>query len=172
MLISAGNNLEGYKIIEYKELVFGTAKSTEGESYRQTAIKKAEQMAEFVGANAIVNFTIEIYPIKDNVQEITVYGNGVFVESTTGQPVYPSKPNKINFEAFMPKQQGTITAKVEEGNGFNFVACPKSGTKYKTDKNENGEVRIKGFEDVDEKEPGLQIFCLRCGTKFTVSDEK
>jgi uncharacterized protein YbjQ (UPF0145 family)/DNA-directed RNA polymerase subunit RPC12/RpoP len=174
MLISAGDKLDGFKILEYKELVFGTAKSTEGESYRQIAIKKAEQMAEFMGANAIINFSMEIYPIKDNLLEITVYGNGVYVESLTGQSIGKNKPTKVNLEAYMPKQkvQASLTAKVQESNGFRFVACPNCGTKYKTDIDANGEVHIRGFEDVDDDEPGLQIFCLRCGTKFTVPDEK
>ncbi|MBO6088125.1 heavy metal-binding domain-containing protein [bacterium] len=174
MLISAGESIEGYRILEYKELVFGTAKSTEGESYRQIAIKKAQQMAEFMDANAIINFSIEIYPIKDNVQEITVYGNAVYVEHKDGRPVGGSKPNRVNLEAYMPKQNNekSLIAKVQSSNGFRFVACPKCGTKYKTDVDANGEVRIRGFEDVDDDEPGLQIFCLRCGTKFTVPDEK
>ena len=37
--------------------------------------------------------------------------------------------------------------------------------------NENGEIQIKGFDDVDDKEPGLQVYCLRCGTKFTVPNK-
>lgn len=173
MLISAGNTLEGYKILEYKELVFGTARSSDGESFRQVAIKKAEQMAEFIGANAIINFSMEIYPIKDGLLEITVYGNGVFVEAKDGQPIITGKPNKINLQAYMPKPkaQSVLTASIQDSNGFKFVACPKCGTKYKTDINANGEVRIKGFDDVDDDEPGLQIFCLRCGTKFTVPDQ-
>lgn len=174
MLISAGNSLDGYRIIEYKELVFGTARSTDGESYRQIAIRKAEQMAEFMGANAIINFSMEIYPIKDNIQEITVYGNGVYIETKTGVPVNTTKPAKVNLEAYMPKpkEPPILTAEIQKSNGFRFVACPKCGTKYKTDVDENGEVHIRGFEDVDDDEPGLQIFCLRCGTKFTVPDEK
>jgi len=174
MLISAGEKLEGYKVVEYKELVFGTAKSTEGESYRQIAIKKAEQMAEFMGANAIINFSIEIYTVKDNVQEITVYGDGVYVESLNGQSVGSGKQTKVNLEAYMPKPkaQTSLVAKVQESNGYRFVACPNCGTKYKTDIDANGEVHIRGFDDVDDDEPGLQIYCLRCGTKFTVPDEK
>ena len=174
MLISAGNTIEGYKILEFKELVFGTARSSEGESFRQIAIKKAEQMAEFMGANAIINFSMEIYPIKDNIQEITVYGNGVCVETKDGRSINTAKPAKVNLEAYMPKAKAPeiLTATIQESNGYRFVACPKCGTKYKTDIDANGEVHIKGFEDVDDEEPGLQIFCLRCGTKFTVPDEK
>ena len=173
MLISAGNTLEGYRIIEYKELVFGTAKSTEGEAYRQSAIKQAQQMAEFMGANAIINFSMEIYALKDNIQEVTVYGNAVVVETKSGLVVNNNtKPTKINLEAYRPKpkEPETLTVKVQESNGYKFAACPKCGTKYKTDVDDKGEVRIKGFDDVDDEEPGLQIFCLRCGTKFTVSE--
>ena len=173
MLISAGNTLEGYRILEYKELVFGTAKSTEGEAYRQVAIKKAEQMAEFMGANAIINFKMEFYSLNDNIQEVTVYGNAVNIETRGGTPVIASKPSKVNLEAYMPKpkEPETLTAEIQESNGYKFAACPKCGTKYKTDVDEKGEVRIKGFDDVDDEEPGLQIFCLRCGTKFTVAEK-
>ena len=104
MLISAGNTLEGYRIVEYKELVFGTAKSTEGEAYRQSAVKQAQQMAEFMGANAIVNFTMEFYALKDNIQEVTVYGNAVIIETKAGLAVgNTAKPTKVNLEAYMPK---------------------------------------------------------------------
>lgn len=173
MLISAGNNLEGYKVLEYKELVIGVARSTDGISYRQIAVKKVIRAAESVGCNAILNLRMEIYPIGDDVQEITVYGNAVFVESTNGQAVISSKPAKINLEAYIPKPKTPVlTASIQDGNGFKFVTCPKCGTKYKTEIDENGEAHIKGFEDADDDEPGLQIFCLRCGTKFTVPNEK
>ena len=131
-------------------------------------------MAEFMGANAIVNFTMEIYALKDNIQEVTVYGNAVVIETKAGLPVGTTpKPAKVNLEAYMPKakEPETLTVKVQEANGYKFAACPKCGTKYKTDVDNKGEVRIKGFDDVDDEEPGLQIFCLRCGTKFTVSQE-
>lgn len=40
MLISAGENIHGYKVAEYKEVVFGFCNSSEGAGFRQVALKK------------------------------------------------------------------------------------------------------------------------------------
>jgi len=53
---------------------------------------------------------------------------------------------------------------------YKFVKCPSCGVKYKLDLNEEGHTHIKGMQDVDEIEPGMQIYCLRCGTKFTIPE--
>ena len=57
-----------------------------------------------------------------------------------------------------------------ENNGYKFVVCPKCKTKYKVDTNENGKPKISGLQDVDNIEPGMQIYCLKCGTKFTIPE--
>jgi len=170
MLISIGEGFEGYKIIEYKDLVFGTASSEEGPSYRQNAIKKACAMAETKGANALINMNIEIYSISNNNQEATVYANAVVVQPTD-ETRTPAETHKVNLEAFMPRAKSE-KAELLETNGYKFVACPRCGTKYKIDVDADGNVHIKGFEDVDDIEPGLQVYCLRCGTKFTVPGSK
>lgn len=166
MIISAGNSFEGYNIVEQKDLVIGVASSAEGAGYRQNALKKAYTMAESKGANAIINLRMEIYPIKGENQEVTVYGDAVVVTAKDGSTV-TEESHRVNLEAYMPKAK-SASAEILETNGYKFVACPRCGTKYKTDVDENGKVHIKGFEDVDDNEPGLQVFCLRCGTKFTV----
>jgi len=43
--------------------------------------------------------------------------------------------------------------------------------KYKVSKDEQGKIRVMGLSDVDPEEAGLQIFCSRCGTKFTIPEE-
>ena len=166
MLVSAGENIEGYKIIEHRDMIFGFASSVEGPGFRQTAVKRACSAAETKGANAIVNVHIEIYSISESNQEATVYGDAVIVEPVN-ENYKPAESHRVNFEAYIPKEK-SASANIMETNGYKFVSCPRCGTKYKTDIDDNGNVHIKGFEDVDGDEPGLQIYCLRCGTKFTV----
>ena len=172
MKITVGNNIEGYKIVEHKDVIFVLASSVEGGGYKQSAVKKAAHAAELIGANALINLNVIIHTIKENLYEATAYGDAVVVEEINKKPE-ETQPAKVNLEAYIPKPQtNTITAEIKEINGYKFVACPKCGTKYKTDVDQNGEIIIKGFNDVDNDEPGLQIFCLRCGTKFTVKDSK
>ena len=166
MLVSAGNGFKGYEVEEYKDVVFGFASLQDDILYRETALQKACSAAEAKGANAIINMHMEIYSTSESNQEATVYGDAVVVKSVNDKLV--NNP-KIDFEAYMPREKSKV-AGVLEVNGFKFVTCPSCGTKYKTDVDKNGKLHIKGFEDVDNKEPGLQIHCLRCGTKFTVPE--
>ena len=170
MLVSAGNGFEGYNIIEYKDIVFGTASSTEGIAYRVAALNKACAAAKAKGANAIVNMNVQIYPVSGNKQEITVYGNAVVIDLKDSDIQFDEFDNN-DLETIVSVQRSAV-AEVLETNGYKFVSCPSCGTKYKTDEDEDGKTYIKGFEDVDDDEPGLQIYCLRCGTKFTVPGSK
>ncbi len=174
ILISAGEGLSGYEIKEYKNIVFGVSNSGEdGENYRQIAMERASKSAEELGANAIVNLRIEIFARQAEIYEATVYGNAVILK-----PLHEKKPAeapKVNLEAYTPrpKIEGTFMGEIAQINGQEFIVCPKCKSKYKANINENGEFSISGFDDVDDIEPGLQIYCLKCGTKFTVpnSDE-
>lgn len=169
MLISAGENIAGYKISEYKDVVFGACNSSQSAGYRLIAVKKAAEAASKLGANALINLDIKIYSISEGVQEATAYGNAVIADPIEGQTPVADKP-KVKLEAYLPKAQSNIpTTSVQVVGDYKFVSCPKCGTKYKADTNEAGEICIKGFDDVDDTEPGLQVYCLRCGTKFTVS---
>lgn len=173
MIISAGQNIEGYKISEYKEIVFGFANSSEGAGYRQVALKKMTENASKLGANAIISFKMEIYPVSGSVQEATAYGNAVIADSIDGITRVESQTQpKINLEAYTrkPKTDDSPIGQIHDINGYKFVVCPKCNTKYKVETDEQGHVHIKGFDDVDDDEPGLQVFCLRCGTKFTVPE--
>lgn len=167
MFVTAGENLNGQKILEYKNVIFGVANSKEGAMYRQSALDKLIHAAEISGANAIVNFRMEIYQIDNGVTEATAYGNAVVVNN----PEVETKTQKVNLEAFIPKDKVAI-GELLDTNGYKFVVCPKCKSKYKADIDEKGNVKIKGFDDVDDSEPGLQIYCLRCGTKFTVPESK
>lgn len=172
MLVSAGENLHGYKIAEYKDIVFGVCNSSEGGGFRQTALKKMTDNAEKLGANAVINFKMEVYAVSDTVQEATAYGNAVIADSIDGVKKVESQP-KVNLEAYTrkPKVLSTPEGQIHDINGYKFVVCPNCGTKYRVETDEKGEVHIKGFDDVDDDEPGLQVFCLRCGTKFTVPEK-
>lgn len=171
MLISAGDQIHGYKIVEYKDIVFGIASSSEGGGFRQLALKKMAESASKLGATAVINFKMEIYPITGSVQEATAYGNAVIADPLEGTIQHQDR-HQVKLESFIPKAKNPETpiAKVQSVGDYKFVVCPKCGTKYKVETNEKGELHIKGFDDVDDDEPGLQIFCLRCGTKFTVPE--
>lgn len=172
MIVSAGENIHDYKIAEQKEIVFGFCNSSEGAGFRQTALKRMTDNAAKIGANAVINFQMEIYPISDTVQEATAYGNAVIADPIDGIPRTETK-QKVNLEAYIPKQKSDCPiGKIHDVGGYKFVVCPKCGTKYKVETDESGEVHIKGFDDVDDNEPGLQVFCLRCGTKFTVPEKQ
>jgi len=169
ILISAGENLSGYKITEYKNIVFGVSNSkSDGDNYRQVAMDRASKSAEDSGANAIVNLRIEIFAREAEVYEATVYGNAVILQSLHNEK--PAEAPKVNLEAYTPrpKIEGTFMGEIAQINGQEYVVCPKCKSKYKANINNNGEFSISGFDDVDDIEPGLQIYCLKCGTKFTV----
>lgn len=171
MLVSAGENLHGYKIAEYKEVVFGVCSSTDGVGFRQAALKKMVENATKLGATAVINFKMEIYPISGTVQEATAYGNAVVADPVDGVAPVATKP-KVNLEAYTRKPKSSVPeGKIYDVNGYKFVVCPQCGTKYKVETDEKGEVHIKGFDDANDEEPGLQVFCLRCGTQFTVPEE-
>lgn len=57
-----------------------------------------------------------------------------------------------------------------ENSGFKFVRCPECGVKYNAEIDENGCFCIKEMPDTDAIEPGKQIYCLKCGTKFTLPE--
>lgn len=169
MLISVGDQITGYKIVEQKEILFGVADSTDGPMFRQSALKKLIHAAEHVGANALINVHVEMYQTAPNVVEATIYGNAVIAEQTWGSI---SQQAEKNVSSMLDVQVDSPIAELIDANGYKFVVCPKCKSKYKADIDENNHVRIVGFDDVDDDEPGLQIYCLRCGTKFTVPDNK
>lgn len=67
--------------------------------------------------------------------------------------------------------------KVETGEivindkGQKHVVCPHCAAKYKTVRNEQGNLEVAGFNDIDPNMPGQQIHCIKCGTKFSVPQD-
>jgi len=58
---------------------------------------------------------------------------------------------------------------IEDGNdGTKKISCPHCEAKYKAVRNQEGRLEIPGFCDVDPNISGQQIYCIKCGTKFSV----
>ena len=154
---------------------------------RQKALDRLLVSARRIGANAVINFRFELSSsLYSGNKEVVAYGNAVvirpikhyvplgglgnilaeFVDYYTGQ--------KRQTEDFMPEEIYTESpvGEIIESAGYKFVKCPDCGVKYKVDVDENGHTYIKDMEDVDLLEPGLQIYCLKCGTKFTIPEVK
>ncbi len=148
---------------------------------RQKALDRLLSSAKRIGANAIINFRFEISssPYSGN-SEVVAYGNAVVIRPIKHYVPTGGLGNILAefVDAYIgQKQEGFIPEKtytespdgeVLESNGYKFVVCPNCKTKYKIDTDENGNPKIRGLEDVDNAEPGMQIYCLKCGTKFTI----
>ena len=174
----------------FKQFVGGELSSyTElSDESRQKALDRMLASARRIGANAIINFRFEIQssPYAGNA-EVVAYGNAVVIRPIknyvpTGGlgnilaefvDAYTSGKLLSNNEF---KEEKTYTespnGQVIENNGFRFVICPHCKTKYKVDVDEIGNSHIRGLQDVDDTEPGMQIYCLKCGTKFTIPEVK
>lgn len=172
----------GFKQFIGGELTSYTELSDES---RKRALERLLDSARSIGANAVINFRFEIInSTYAGNAEIVAYGNAVvirpiknyvptgglgnilaeFVDAYTGGKSADFFAEKTYEES--PEGQ------VIENSGFRFVVCPTCGTKYKVDVDENGKSHIRGLEDVDDAEPGMQIYCLKCGTKFTIPEVK
>lgn len=171
----------GFKQFVGGELTSYTELSDES---RQKALDRLLASARRLGANAVINFRFEISNSSySGNAEVVAYGNAVvirpiknyvptgglgnilaeFVDAYTA-----GKTNFIPEKTYQESPEGHII----ENAGYRFVVCPKCETKYKVDVDENGKFYIIGLEDVDNAEPGMQIYCLKCGTEFTIGDFK
>lgn len=151
---------------------------------RQKALDRLLASAKRIGANAVINFRFEIAssPYGGNA-EVVAYGNAVVIKPIINYvpmgglgnliaefvDAYTGGCNTSGFASdkmYIESPEGEIL----ENNGYKFVVCPKCKTKYKVDTDENGKPKISGLQDVDNIEPGMQIYCLKCGTKFTIPE--
>lgn len=174
----------------FKQLVGGELSSyTElSDESRQKALDRLLASARRIGANAVINFKFEISsPAYAGSAEVVAYGNAVTIRPIrnyvpTGGlgnilaefvDFYTSGKLTDGQEASFKEESTFIETpdgKIVEASGYRFVCCPKCSTKYKLDTDEHGKAKIKGLEDIDNVEPGLQIYCLRCGKKFTIPE--
>lgn len=147
---------------------------------RQRAIDRMLSMARRVGANAIINFKFEqIFSYGGNA-EVTAFGNAVVIKPiknyvptgglgnilTEFVDLY-ANVNNIN----LPKSPVKKTFEIPSGtfvknNGSVFVACPHCGANYGIEKSDSGEIKIRGYEDIDLNIPGQQICCIKCNQVF------
>ncbi|MBR6299048.1 MAG: hypothetical protein IKR34_07355, partial [Candidatus Gastranaerophilales bacterium] len=58
-------------------------------------------------------------------------------------------------------------ANITDVNGTPTAYCPHCAAKYKL-KEENGKMVIPGIADVDPVMSGQQIYCIKCGKKFSL----
>ena len=155
---------------------------------RQKALDRLLASAKRIGANAVINFRFEIsaYQCSGNA-EVVAYGNAVVIEPIKNYVPMGGMGNILAefVDAYMiskgissqhiadKKHEQAIqspTGELIENGGFKFVLCPECKTKYKVNTDESGNNIIKGLKDVDGTEPGTQIYCLKCGTKFTIPE--
>lgn len=73
MLVSAGENIHGYKIAEFKDIVFGVANSGEGAGFRQVALKKWQKMLQNWGQQQllILKWKFILYQVQLKKQQLT-----------------------------------------------------------------------------------------------------
>ncbi len=155
---------------------------------RQRAWDRMVSSAQRIGANAIINFRFEITPVMygNTNSEIIAYGNAVVIAPIKNYVPLGGLGNILadfvdnfhndkhtecfNNEIQQVKEQKSGSPKAEISNvgEISYAICPNCKLKYKIKKDENGQYAIAGLTDVDPSEPGTQIFCSRCGTKFTV----
>lgn len=168
-------NVTGGELTSYTEL---------SDEVRQRAWDRMVSSAKRIGANAVINFRFEITPVMygtGGTAEVIAYGNAVviepiknyvpmggignilaeFVDGMCGNGSYstPSSPVKKSPEA-----------EINKSGEFTYAICPECKLKYKVTKAEDGKTRVVGLTDVDPDEDGLQIYCSRCGTKFTIPE--
>ena len=156
---------------------------------RQKALDRLLESARRIGANAGINFRFEIAssPYAGSA-EVVAYGNAVVIrpiknyvptgglgnilaEFVDAYMVSKGLSNISNLSDFTQKPvPETQKGEIIENNGYKFVFCPKCRVKYKLETDENGKNHIMGLSDVDNIEPGMQIHCIKCGTKFTIPE--
>ena len=171
----------GFKQFVGGELTSYTELSDES---RQKALDRLLESARRIGANAVINFRFEISSSTfSGNSEVVAYGNAVVI-----RPIKNFVPigglGNILAEFVDVYSAGNLTSiydqktyeespegQILENSGYKFVVCPHCGTKYKVDVDKDGKPHIAGLTDVDDIEPGMQIFCIKCGTKFTVPEK-
>lgn len=149
---------------------------------RQRAIDRMLSMARRIGANAIINFKFEQHFAYGGNAEVTAYGNAVIIKPIknyvpTGGlgnilaefvDVYSNSSHNKPSPVKKMENKEIPVGELVENNGCLFVKCPHCGMIYGTEKDENGKIKVKNFEDVDENIKGQQIYCLKCEQLFSV----
>lgn len=171
-------DITGGELTSYTEL---------SDEVRQRAWDRMLSSAKEIGANGIINFRFEITPISygaNGTAEVIAYGNAVVLEpiknyvpmgglgNILAEFVDGMICNSSASETLKPKVKASAKAEVTKIGDITYAICPECKLKYKVTKDENGVTRVLGLTDVDPEEEGLQIFCSRCGTKFTIPEQE
>lgn len=171
-------DITGGELTSYTEL---------SDEVRQRAWDRMLSSAKGIGANGIINFRFEITPIAygaSGTAEVIAYGNAVVLEpiknyvpmgglgNILAEFVDGMIGNSSASETLKPKVKASAKAEVTKIGDITYAICPECKLKYKVTKDENGVTRVLGLTDVDPEEEGLQIFCSRCGTKFTIPEQE
>lgn len=171
-------NITGGELTSYTEL---------SNEVRQRAWDRMISSAKRIGANAIINFRFEITPVMygtSGTAEVIAYGNAVVIEpiknyvpmgglgNILAEFVDGVVGNSNATAAIKPKVKPSQKAEITKIGDITYAICPECKLKYKVTKDENGVTRVLGLTDVDPEEEGLQIFCSRCGTKFTIPEQE
>lgn len=178
------DTMMGCKDITGGELTSYTELSDE---VRQRAWDRMVSSAKRIGANAIINFRFDITPVMygaGGTAEVVAYGNAVVIEPIKNYVPLGGLGNILaefvdgfhggnanTAPAKKPQNKVSPKAEITSTGEFSYAVCPECKLKYKLTKDENGQTRVMGLTDVDPSEDGLQIFCSRCGTKFTIPEE-
>lgn len=147
---------------------------------RQRAIDRMLSMARRIGANAIINFKFEQTSFGDS--QVTAFGNAVVIKPIknyvpTGGlgnilaefvDAYTCSVNGKHIPARKVEKKEFPVGKLTEQNGNLFVTCPHCGMLYGIERLENGQIKIKNFEDADTQTDGQQVACIKCENVFTV----
>ena len=176
------DTMMGCKTVTGGELTSYTELSDE---VRQRAWDRMVSSAQRIGANAVINFRFEITPVlygQSSNAEVIAYGNAVVIAPIKNYVPLGGLGNILadfvdNFSTGTHENQSapiqkptSPVAKIETNGEITNAICPECGLKYRVTKDENGKTKILGLSDVDSYESGFQIFCSRCGTKFTVPE--
>lgn len=170
-------NVTGGELTSYTEL---------SDEVRQRAWDRMVSSARRIGANAVINFRFEITPIiygTGGTAEVIAYGNAVVIKPIVNYVPMGGIGNILaefvdayaegkGVQVERPKVvKHSPVAEIIENGEYKYAVCPECKLKYKVVKDESGKVKILGLSDIDPEEDGMQIFCSRCGTKFTVPEE-
>lgn len=170
-------NVTGGELTSYTEL---------SDEVRQRAWDRMVSSARRIGANAVINFRFEITPVMygtGGTAEVIAYGNAVVIEPIKNYVPMGGLGNilaefvdhycgggGINDATPSKKIKESPKAELTKVGDITYAICPECKLKFKVTKDENGKTRAMGLGDIDPEEDGLQIYCSRCGTKFTIPE--
>ena len=132
--------------------------------------------------NAVLIKPIKNYVPTGGLGNILAEFVDVFADSATGQKPTVKQAEKQtekqapaqSFENVSPQptvdnsNQAEVFGKLVKEDSKLFVLCPTCGMKYGANVTSNMQIQVRNFEDDDVNQAGQQIFCLKCGQKFTV----